>query len=138
MSRRSRVLRLRTHSTTTFPEGTGILKIQKDPITRIQMTGRRPDQSISPVSNHCAPSLGSLEDRRGYCYDFTSFSVPLFLLSLFNLTSFFHRHLFSSCLLIHAYSCAACLFMRLLIRLLMHTFAYSCAYSYTSLLTHTQ
>jgi hypothetical protein len=49
MSRRSRVSWLRTHSPTTFPEGTGIQKTQTDPITRIQMNGRRPDQSISLV-----------------------------------------------------------------------------------------
>ena len=74
---------LRMHSPTTFPEGTGIQKIPTNPITRIQVNGRRPDQSISLASiYYCAPSLGSLEDRGGYCYDFTSFSVPLLFSTL--------------------------------------------------------
>ena len=49
MSRRSQVSWLRTHSPTTFPEGTGIQKIPTNPITRIQVNGRWPDQSISLV-----------------------------------------------------------------------------------------
>jgi hypothetical protein len=108
-----------------------------------------------PGIKSLSPSLGSLEDRRGYCYDFTllhslllstsSFSLqPHFILPwtpfLFLLT---HTRLLMRSMLIHALTHALthaylCLFMHLLIRLLMHTFAYSCAYSYTSLLTHTQ
>jgi hypothetical protein len=102
-----------------------------------------------PGIKSLSPSLGSLEDRRGYCYDFTSFyfTIYFFFLSsthfilpwtpfLFLLT---HTRLLMRSMLIHALTHAyLCLFMHLLIRLLMHTFAYSCAYSYTSLLTHTQ
>ena len=109
MSRRSRVSLLRTHSPTTFPEGTGIQKILTNPIARIQVDGRQPDQSISLVYiYYCAPSLGSLEDRRGYCYDS--------LHSLFHYSTrlyghlFFHTYLYY--LLIHAYSgtysCTVC------------------------------
>ena len=132
MSRRSRVSLLRTHSPTTFPEGTGIQKIPTNPITRIQVNGRRPDQSISLASiYYCAPSLGSLEDRWGYCYDFTSFSVPLLFSTLtlpiygylfFSFFSFLITHMLAH-VLIHVQPC-------LLMCLLMHSSAYSYAYSY--------
>jgi len=81
------------------------------------------DQSISPALNYVAPSLGSLEDRRGYCYDFISFPYtvlsPLFFdltlsFTYISLDPFFLHLITHACLLMHL-----CLLIQLLICLLM-------------------
>ena len=79
--------------------------------------------------NVYSPSLGSLGDRQGYCYDFPhsfSFYVIVYL--------HFFGHLFY--ILIYDYSSTVCL----LRRLFMHcSCAYSCAYIFIhSMLTHAQ
>jgi hypothetical protein len=83
----------------------------------------RPDQSISLVSDHWAPSLGSLEDRRGYCYDFTPFQFRYFFLP-------FPTLLYLSMLSLAIYSYT--------LTHMQHDYssACSCAYSSSALITN--
>ena len=80
--------------------------------------------------NVYSPSLGSLGDRRGYCYNFPhSFSFLCHCLPTFLWTSFLYIGFTQICLLIHS-MLTQVLIHALLIRLFMRLFMHSLTVQY--------